>query len=109
MRVRTNRLSEWPDPMQTNEFPMVDVLRLRSLEGHRLWMRFTDGSEGVRDLSEIIAAGGPMVEPLKSPDYFARVFVEMGAPTWPNGFDLDPINLYMEMRDAGSLTRAAAE
>jgi hypothetical protein len=40
---------------------------------------------------------------------FARVFVEMGAPTWPNGFDLDPINLYMQMRDAGALTQVAAE
>ena len=109
VRVRTSRLSEWPAPMQTNEFPMVDVLRLRPLEGHRLWVRFTDGSEGVRDLSPVIAAGGPMLEPLKSPEYFARVFVEMGAPTWPNGFDLDPINLYMQMRDAGVLTRAAAE
>jgi hypothetical protein len=63
----------------------------------------------VRDLSALIAEGGPMVEPLKAPDYFARVFVEMGAPTWPNGFDLDPINLYMELRDAGALTRNAAE
>ena len=26
-----------------NEFPMVDVLRLRPLEGYRLWLRFTDG------------------------------------------------------------------
>ena len=50
-----------------------------------------------------------MVRPLKDPAYFARVFVEMGAPTWPNGFDLDPINLYMELRDAGALTRVAAE
>jgi hypothetical protein len=24
-------------------------------------------------------------------------------PTWPNGFDLDPINLYMELRDVGAL------
>jgi hypothetical protein len=95
--------------MQTNDLPMVDVLRLRPLEGRRLWLRFTDGSEGVRDLSDIIAGGGPMVEPLKAPEYFARAFVEMGAPTWPNGFDLDPINLYMELRDAGALTRVAAE
>jgi hypothetical protein len=50
-----------------------------------------------------------MVEPLKAPGYFARAFVEMGAPTWPNGFDLAPINLYMQLRDAGALTRAAAE
>ena len=95
--------------MTMNDLPMVDVLRLRPLEGHRLWLRFSDGSEGVRDLSGVIAEGGPMVEPLKSPDYFARAFVEMGAPTWPNGFDLDPINLYMELRDTGALSSAAAE
>jgi hypothetical protein len=92
-----------------NDFPMVDVLRLRPLDGYRLWLRFTDGSEGVRDLSGVIAEGGPMVEPLRSQDYFKRVFVELGAPTWPNGFDLDPINLYMQLRDAGALSRAAAE
>ncbi|MGP0092170.1 MAG: DUF2442 domain-containing protein [Xanthobacteraceae bacterium] len=95
--------------MQTNDFPMVDVLRLRPLDGYRLWVRFTDGSEGVRDLSDVITSGGPMVEPLKASEYFARCFVEMGAPTWPNGFDLDPINLYMEMRAAGALAPAAAE
>jgi hypothetical protein len=97
------------DQMQTNDFPMVDVLRLRPLDGHRLWLRFTDGSEGVRDLSDVIASGGPMVEPLQDPVYFARAFLEMGVPTWPNGFDLDPINLYMQLRDAGALTRVAAE
>ena len=95
--------------MTTNEFPMVDVLRLQPLDGYRLWLRFTDGSEGVRDLSDVIAEGGVMVEPLKSKEYFDRVFVELGAPTWPNGFDLDPINLYMQLRDAGALSRVAAE
>jgi len=95
--------------MQTSEIPLVDVLRLRPLERYRLWLSFTDGSEGVRDLSDVIAQGGPMVEPLRDPSYFARAFVEGGAPTWPNGFDLDPINLYVGLRDAGSLTRTAAE
>jgi len=95
--------------MPTNELPMVDVLRVRPLDGHRLWLRFTDGSEGVRDLSDLIAEGGVMVEPLKVKAYFDRVFVELGAPTWPNGFDLDPINLYMQLRDAGALSRVAAE
>jgi hypothetical protein len=88
---------------------MVDVLRLRPLDGFRLWLRFTDGSEGVRDLSDVIAKGGVMVEPLQSKEYFDRVFVELGAPTWPNGFDLDPINLYMQLRDAGALSSVAAE
>jgi Protein of unknown function (DUF2442) len=94
-------------PMPTNDFPMVDVLRLRPLDGYRLWLRFTDGSEGVRDLSDVIAKDGVMVEPLKSKEYFDRVFVELGAPTWPSGFDLDPINLYMQLRDAGALSSVA--
>src|SRR5258708_22110433 len=96
-------------PMGKGEFPMVDVLRVRALDGHKLWLRFTDGSEGVRDFADVLVKGGPMVEPLKSTEFFARVFVESGAPTWPNGYDVDPINLYMELRDAGALTRDAAE
>ena|SRR3990167_10334649 len=91
----------------TNEFPMVDVLRAQALDGHRLLLRFSDGSEGVYDLSSLIAEGGEMVIPLSSPEYFGRVFVEAGVPTWPNGFDLDPINLYMELRGAGALKQTA--
>jgi hypothetical protein len=90
------------------EFPMVDVLRLKPIEGFKLWLRFTDGYEGVCDLSELIASGGSMVAPLREPDYFKRAFVELGAPTWPNGFDLDPINLYMKMKQVGLLERVSA-
>ena len=50
-----------------------------------------------------------MVEPLKDPAFFARVFVEMGVPTWPNGFDMDAIKLHMDMAAAGELRRDAAE
>ena len=59
------------------------------------------------NLSDLLKQGGPMVEPLRAPEFFARVFVEMGAPTWPNGFDLDPINLYMNMRKSGDLRQVA--
>ena len=91
------------------EIPMVGVRKVRAVGGHKLWVLFSDGSEGVRNFSDLIAKGGPRVEPLKSPEFFARVFVESGVPTWPNGFDVDAINLYMQLRDAGALTRAAAE
>ena len=91
------------------DFPMVDVLRLKPLDGFHLWLRFSDGTEGIRDCSDFIGGNGPMVMPLKDVAYFNRVFVEMGAPTWPNGYDLDPIRLYMELRDAGALKRDAAE
>ncbi len=95
--------------MAKDDFPMVDVLKVRALGGHRLWVQFSDGSEGVRDFTDIVTKTGSMIEPLKSPDYFARVFVESGAPTWPNGYDIDASNLYAQLRDAGALTRAAAE
>jgi hypothetical protein len=95
--------------MPTNDFPMVDVLRIRPLDSCRLWVRFTDGSEGVRDLSDVIAKGGVVVEPLKSKDYFDRVFLDMGAPTWPNGFDIAPDWLRREMEAAGELTHEAAK
>jgi hypothetical protein len=94
--------------MTESESPMVDVLKLKPLDASKLWLRFTDGCEGVCDLSGFIKEGGPMVKPLRNAAYFARAFVETGAPTWPNGFDLDPINLYMEMRKAGLLRWVAA-
>lgn len=40
---------------------LVDVLRLKVLDGFKLWLRFSDGCEGVRDLSDVIAKGGEMV------------------------------------------------
>ncbi|MBL8903681.1 MAG: DUF2442 domain-containing protein [Hyphomicrobiales bacterium] len=95
--------------MDKAEFPMVDVIKLKSLDGYKLWVRFSTGEEGVRDYSAMISEGGPVVIPLRDPAFFARVFIEMGVPTWPNGFDVDPINLYMELRDAHSLSHAAAE
>jgi hypothetical protein len=55
-----------------------------------------------------VARGGPMVQPLKDEAYFARVFVDNGAPTWPNGYDLAPDALYEEMREAGQLTKTDA-
>ena len=76
------------------------------LDGHRLCVRFSDGSEGVRDLSSEIAKGGVMTEPLKSKQYFDRVFVEMGAPTWRNGFDIAPDWLFARW-NCGQMTRAS--
>lgn len=95
--------------MDKADFPMVDVIKLKPLDGHKLWVRFSTGEEGVRDYSDLISGGGSMVQPLRDPVFFARVFIEMGVPTWPNGFDVDPINLYMELRKAKLLSHAAAE
>ena len=88
---------------------MIDVVAVKPVGGFRLWIAFSDGSSGEHDFSATVARTGEMVRPLKEPAFFARVFVELGALTWPNGFDLDPIALYDRMTAAGELTRVAAE
>jgi hypothetical protein len=87
---------------------IVKVVAVKPLDDHSLWLRFSEGSEGVRDCSDILAEGGPMVEPLRDPAFFNRVFLSFGVPTWPNGFDLDAIALHMELKEAGLLSATAA-
>jgi hypothetical protein len=49
-----------------------------------------------------------MVERLRGPAMFRRVLLSFGAPSRPNGYDLDPINSQMEMKERGLLRKAAA-
>ena len=90
-------------------FEIVKVVEAVPLDGVRLRVAFSDGSSGNHDFAPVLAEGGLMVEPLRDPAFFARVFVEMGVPTWPNGLALDAIKLHMDMAEAGELARTAAE
>jgi hypothetical protein len=91
------------------KFQIVKVAEVEPLGGHRLRLTFSDGRAGEHDFGPFIDEGGEMVEPLRDPTFFARVFVEMGVPTWPNGFDMDSIKLHIDMAAAGELHRDAAE
>jgi hypothetical protein len=88
---------------------MIDVVSVKPLGGFKLRIGFSGGSIGEHDFSSTVARNGEMVQPLKNPAFFARVFVELGALAWPNGFDLDPIALHDRMAAAGELRRQAAE
>jgi hypothetical protein len=96
--------------MGDDEFPyeFVDVVRVEPRGGYRLLVSFSNGHEGEQDFSDLISEGGVMVEPLRNPAFFARVFVDDGVVTWPNGFDLDPIALHDGMKKSGLLRRSAA-
>lgn len=89
------------------EIKMVRARRVRVLDDYRLEIAFDDDTIGVADLSDFVQLG-PMTEPLRDPAYFARVFIETGVPTWPNGCDIDPINQHMMMRKAGTLRPLSA-
>jgi Protein of unknown function (DUF2442) len=88
---------------------LTKVTHLDKLGGFRLRVRFSDGSEGTHDFTAMVHEPGSMLVPLRDESYFARVFLEFGAPTWPNGFNIAPEWLRREMAAAGELTRAAAE
>jgi Protein of unknown function (DUF2442). len=90
-----------------NELSLIKVKKVEPLGGFRLRVAFSDGSVGEQDFAAVVAEGGPMLEPLRDPAYFARVFLEFGAPTWPNGYDLAPNALYAEMATAGLLQNTA--
>lgn len=87
---------------------LVKVVQVKPLGEYRVWLRFSDGLEGVRDFADVVNEGGPMIEPLREPALFTRVFIEYGVPTWPNGFDVDAIALYEKMSAAGLLSRSNA-
>jgi hypothetical protein len=88
---------------------LIKVTKLERLGGYRLRLQFNDGSEGVHDFAALATEPGAMLVPLRDPAYFARVFLEFGALTWPNGFDVAPEWLRREMAAAGELTKVAAE
>ena len=82
---------------------LIKVRKAKVLGDFRLAVEFSDDTVGERDFSFLRTRSGPMVDPLKDPAYFRRVFVEDGVLTWPNGYDWDPIALHDEMKDAGEL------
>jgi hypothetical protein len=88
---------------------LTKITHLERPGGFRLRVRFTDGTEGIHDFTTLVGETGPMLEPLRTESYFCRVFLEFGALTWPNGFDIAPEWLRREMEKSGELTRTAAE
>jgi hypothetical protein len=87
---------------------VVEVVEARPLEGLKLWLRFSDGKEGVVDLSVLELPG--LLSRLRDPGFFAQVRVdpELGAPVWPGGLDLDPLVLYARALGAGLPCGASA-
>lgn len=66
---------------------LIHVIEAEYRGGHRVWLRFNDGSSGETDLAEELY--GEVFEPLRDPEAFAG-FVVDGTLTWPNGADFAP-------------------
>ena len=75
------------------------------LPGHKLAVTFCDGRNGTIDCSSVVTSPNPGIyAPLSSPEFFAQVRLELGALVWPNGADLDPAWLHVELADKRAWT-----
>jgi Protein of unknown function (DUF2442) len=74
---------------------IVHVTSVEPVSGHRLFLRFEDGTQGELDFSAESWRG--VFAPLEDPEYFARVEVddEIGTIVWPNGADVAPETLHL--------------
>jgi hypothetical protein len=74
---------------------LKDVVAVRALPNHRLYVRFEDGVEGEVSF-EALAPFEGVFAPLQDPKVFGEVRVnpELGTIEWPSGADIDPIVLY---------------
>ena len=78
---------------------MLKIVSVEALDGHRLWIEFSDGLAGTVELTERLF--GPLFEPLRDPETFRGVDIdEFGAVCWPNGADLAPDALYAKIADS---------
>ena len=77
-----------------NTLPVV--VRAEYRGDFRIRLVFSDGVEGTIDCSEWLT--GPVFQPLKDREYFARFFLEGGTVTWPNGADIAPETLHQRAK-----------
>src|SRR5512143_1869192 len=81
------------------------VTNVRVLDGHRLAVRFADGTRGEVDVSRLVFSKHPGVfDRLRDPDLFARVHIAHGAGSWPGDLDLAPDAMYDAIQATGLFT-----
>jgi hypothetical protein len=87
---------------------LKDVTGVEVVGPYRLRLAFDDGTVGEIDFAAREWRG--VFEPLRDPDYFARVTVdpEGGTIAWPNGVDMAPEPLYAAARQSSASAVAAS-
>lgn len=78
------------------------VSEVVALDGHRLRVRFNDGSGGEVDLAPLLQAPDPGVfAALRDEGLFRQARVQLGAVTWPGDLDLAPDAMYRAIKADG--------
>lgn len=79
---------------------MTRILEAKPLEGHRLWVRFSDGLEGIYAVAPE-RRGGVFLRLLDAAAFNAVTINEdFGCVEWPGGIDLCPTSMHDEIAAA---------
>jgi len=71
---------------------------------YRIFCEFSDGSAGTYDLESLLLSHEtPLTKTLRDTVTFAGFFIQSGALCWKNGLEFDPVAIYREMEQAGTL------
>jgi hypothetical protein len=76
---------------------VIRIVQVKPLEGHRLWVRFNDGLEGVYAVEP--ERRGGVFQTLVDPALFKAVSLneDFGCVEWPGGADLCPTSMHEEL------------
>jgi hypothetical protein len=78
------------------------VTEVQPLIGHRLFVRFIDGTTGEVDLSRLVISDSAGVfVALRDPMLFEKAYIEYGVVMWPGEIDLAPDAMYDEIKKHG--------
>jgi hypothetical protein len=66
---------------------MRRIIKVDAFE-HYLECEIDNGDLFRFDMSYVLKNDGEMIMPLKNLLFFKKVFIELGAVTWPNGYDI---------------------
>ncbi|MBI5400061.1 DUF2442 domain-containing protein [Candidatus Saganbacteria bacterium] len=77
---------------------MHQIIFSQPLKEYKVNVRFSDGLEGIVDLSDLVGKG--VFKSWKDPKQFALVVIDPQTHTlsWPSGIDLCPDSLYEEVK-----------
>lgn len=73
--------------------PLLQIVGVRAMPDHLLWVRFNTGEAKTFDFKPHLAA--PCFQPLKDDAIFRDVYIDYGCPVWLDGdIDIAPEYLY---------------
>ena len=83
---------------------MIKILSAQYNGDYCISFEFSDGTTGVYDLKPLLFSyETTLTVPLRDMTHFRKFFLQSGALCWKNGLELDPLAIYRDIEQAGTL------